>query len=117
MALEQRAEHAQAREQAFLFTELVEIYTDLAGKEIAAGEVEEASVTMKHLQHYADRIHAGLARDTKKVKDAEMILHTATFRLSQAMKMLSSDDKSSMEVTLHQLEKVHDELLAQVFAH
>ncbi len=115
--LQQRAEHAEAREQAFLFTQLVEICTDLAGKQIAAGDIDQASTTMKLLQHYADRIHAGLARDTKKVKNAEMILHLATFRLGQSLRSLSNDDKAPMETTLHQLEKVHDELLAQVFAH
>ena len=115
--LQQRAEHAEAREQAFLFTQLVEIYTDLAGKQIAAGDIDQAGTTMKLLQHFAERIHGGLARDTKKVKNAEMILHQATFRLGQSLRSLSSEDKMSMETTLHQLEKVHDELLAQVFAH
>ena len=82
--LEQRAEHAQAKEQAFLYTELVGFYTDLAGKEIAAGELDEASATIQHMQHCADRIHSGIARDTRKVKDAEMLLHTATFHLAQS---------------------------------
>jgi len=114
---EQRAEHAEAREQAFLYTELVQVYTQMAGKQIAAGEMDEANLTLKRIQHCAEKIHEGLARNTKKLKDTEMMLHMATYHLGQYMHTLSNDDKPTVESTLKQLDKVHDELLAQVFAH
>jgi len=114
---EQRAEHAEAREQTYLYTELVQVYILLAGKQIAAGEMDEANVTLKRIQHYAEKIHDGLAKNTKKLKDAEMMMHMATYHLNQYMHTLSNDDKPTIESTLKQLDKVHDELLAQVFAH
>jgi hypothetical protein len=115
--LEQRAEHAEAREQAFLYTELVQVYTQMAGKQMAAGDMDQANATLKQIQHFAEKIHGGLAKNTKKLKDAEMMLHMATYHLGEYMHFVSGDDKPVAESTLKQLNKVHDELLAQVFAH
>lgn len=115
--LEQRAEHAEAREQAYLFTELIQVYTTIAGKQVAAGELEQASTTLKHIQHCADMIHGGIAKNSKKLKDAEMMMHLAAYHLGQYMHSVSVDDVPAAESTLKQLNKVHDELLAQVFTH
>ena len=115
--LEQRAEHAIPREQCFLYTELVEIYTDTAARQLAAGEIEQASASLKRVQTFAGYIHMGLAKDSKRLKNAEMKVHSASFRLGQFLREVSTEDKPVIESTLKQLEKVHDELLAQVFAH
>ncbi len=115
--LEDRAEHAAAREQCFLYTELVHVYTQVAGKQMAAGEMEQASATLKRIQAFAARIHMGLAKDTKRLKNAEMLMHSTVRNLGEYMHHVSSDDKAVVESTLKQLDKVNDELLAQVFAH
>jgi hypothetical protein len=115
--LEQRAEHAEAREQAFLYTELVTFYTQLAGKQFAAGEYEQANASLKRIELFSQHIHNGLARNAKKLKDAEMMLHLASYHLGQYMRSLSQDDQTPVKSTLRQLDKVHDELLQQVFAH
>jgi hypothetical protein len=115
--LEQRAEHAEAREQAYLYTELVTIYTQLAGKQFAAGEYEQANASLKRIELFSQHIHSGLARNAKKLKDAEMMLHLASYHLGQYMRALSQDDQTPVKSTLKQLDKVHDELLQQVFAH
>jgi hypothetical protein len=115
--LEQRAEHASAREQCFLYTELVQGYTQVAGKQMAEGEMDQASATLKLVQSYATRIHVGLARDTKRLKNAEKMMHAAARSLGEYLHHVSIEDKAVVESTLKQLEKVNDELLAQVFAH
>ena len=115
--LESRAEHAAAREQCYLYTELVQAYIELAGHQISAGETEQAQASMKRVQAFADRAHAGMAKDSKRLKDAEMVVHAATYRLEQAMHAVSDEDKAVFETTMKQLNKVHEELLAQVFAH
>lgn len=115
--LEQRAEHASAREQCFLYTELVEGYTLVAGKQMADGDMDRASATLKLVQGYATRIHMGLARDTKRLKNAEKMMHAASRSLGEYLHHVSLEDKAVVESTLRQLEKVNDELLAQVFAH
>jgi hypothetical protein len=115
--LEMQAERASAREQAFLYTELVQVYTQVAGLQMAAGEVEKLNATLKRIEHFAERIHDGLAHNTRKLKDAEMMMHAASYRLRQSMHLMSSEDQQLVVATIHRLDKVHDELLTQVFAH
>lgn len=115
--LEQRAEHAEAREQAFLYTELVHAYTQMAGKQMADGDMEHAGATLKRIEHYTALIHTGLARDTRKLKDAEMMMHSASFRLKQCLRAASNEDQPAIASTIKELDRVHEELLAQVFAH
>jgi len=114
---EQNAEHAEAREQTYLYTQLVHAYTSLAGKQMADGNMDEANLSLKHIEHFAHMIHAALAKDTKKLKDAELLMQSAAFRLGQCLRMVSSDDKPAVEATLHQLNSLNDEMLAQVFSH
>lgn len=115
--LEERADHANPREQCFLYTELVHAYTEVAGQQMASGDMDQASVTLRRIQHFAERIHIGLARDTKRLKNTEILMHTASHHLGQYLRLVSSDDKLIVQSTLKQLDKVNDELLAQVFAH
>ncbi len=115
--LQSRAEHAAAREQCYLYTELVQAYIDLAGHQVSLGETEQALASMKRVQAFADRAHAGLAKDSKRLKDAEIVVHAATYRLEQAMHAVSDEDRAVFEATMKQLNKVHEELLSQVFAH
>jgi hypothetical protein len=115
--METRADHAGAREQCYLYTELVQVYTEVAGRQMAAGEMEKANTTLTRIQHFVALIHAALAKDTKHVKDAEKMVHMATYHLDQYMHRVSSDDKTVVESTKKDLDKLHEELLTQVFTH
>ena len=116
-ALKQRASEAKPREQCFLYTELVQAMTQKAGQELSDGDTEDAAATLKQINKYAHLIHLNVARDTKRLKNAEMIMHTATYRLAQYMHLVSGDDQAVVKDTLKQLNQVNDELLTQVFAH
>jgi hypothetical protein len=116
-ALELRASEAKPREQCFLYTELVHVMTQKAGKELSDGDTEQATMTLKQIDTYAHLIHLNVARDTKRLKNAEMLMHNATYRLAQYMHLVSSDDQVVVKDTLKQLNQVNDELLSQVFAH
>jgi hypothetical protein len=115
--LELRASQANPREQCFLYTELVHTMTAKAGKEISDGEIEQAAVTLKKVNLYAHLIHINLARDTKRLKNAEMLMHNTTYRLAQYMHLVSGEDKATVQDTLKQLDQVNDEILTQVFKH
>lgn len=115
--LEVRAEHAQPNEQAFLFAELVHDYVEVAGKQVAAGEMEEATATLQRVQTFADRIHNGLGKSSKRIKNAEMLMHLATYRLTELMHIISVEDNVLIQATFKQLDRLHDELLQQVFSH
>ena len=114
--LEQRALQASPREQCFLYTELVHSMTELAGKQMIDGDVDHASATLKRVEHYAHLIHLNLARDAKRLKNAEMLMHHTTHRLGDYMHAASGDDRVVLQATLKQLNQVQDEILTQVFA-
>jgi len=115
--LELRASQANPREQCFLYTELVHTMTEKAGKEIADGDTEQAQATFKQIDRYAHLIHMNLANDTKRLKNAELLMHHTTYRLAEYLHLVSGDDKATVQATLKQLDQVNDELLNQVFNH
>ena len=115
--LEQRAQQAHPREQCFLYTELVHVMTEIAGKEMLDGNVEQASAMLKRVEHYAQLIHLGLADDTKRLKNAEQLMQHTTYRLNGLLRAASSEDRETLKATLKQLDQVQDELLTQVFKH
>ena len=115
--LEQRASDAKPREQCFLYTELIHVMTEKAGKEISDGDTDQAAATLKQIDKYAHLIHLNLARDTKRLKSAEMLMHNTTYKLGQYLHLVSGDDQKIVKDTLKQLDQVNDELLTQVFSH
>jgi len=115
--LEQRAEQANPREQCFLYTELVSAMTEVAGKQLQDGDIDRASATLKKVSEFAQKIHMNLARDTKRLKNAEMLMHRTTYRLNEFLHNASTEDKPTLEAALKQLSQVQTELLTQVFSH
>ena len=115
--LEQRARDAKPREQCFLYTELVHTMTEMAGKEISDGETEQATSTLKKVDQYAHLIQINLARDTKRLKDAQVLMHHTTYKLAQYLHLVSDNDKQTVQDTLKQLNQVNEDLLTQVFQH
>jgi hypothetical protein len=115
--LEQRALQAKPREQCFLYTELVHAMTAKAGKELSDGDADEAAATLKQVNRYAHLIHMNLAHDTKRLKDAQLLMNRTTYHLAQYLHLVSADDQQTVKDTLKQLDQVNDELLSQVFQH
>ena len=116
-SLESRVLTANPREQCFLYTELVHKMTEQAGKQIVAGDDVAASATLKKIEHYAQMIHMHLANDTKRLKNAEMLMRHTTMRLTAFLHISSGDDREVVKSTLARLDVVQEELLTQVFQH
>jgi hypothetical protein len=115
--LELRAQQAGPRDQCFLYTELVHTMTEIAGKQMLNGDVDKASDTLKKVSHYAQLIHMDLASNSKRIKNAEMLMHHTTYRLAEYLHKASGEDQDTLKLTLKQLDKVHEELLAEVMKH
>jgi hypothetical protein len=115
--LEERANQASPREQCFLYAQIVHTMTEQAGQQIASGDTEQAAVTLKQVNHYARLLHLNIARNAKRLKDAEELIHNTTYRLAECLHLVSGPDKATVQETLKQLDQVNDELLTQVFAH
>jgi hypothetical protein len=115
--LELKAQQAGPRDQCFLYTELVHTMTEIAVRQMLDGDIDKASDTLKKVNHYAQLIHIDLAGNSKRIKNAEMLLHHTTYRLGEYLHKASAEDQDNLKATLKQLDKVHDELLAEVFKH
>lgn len=115
--MELRAEQANPRDQCYLYTQLVHTMTEMAVKEMADGEDDQASATLKQINRYAHLIQVNLEQNTKRLKNAEMLMHHTTLRLAQALHLASEDDRTTVQATLKQLDLVQDQILDQVFNH
>ena len=114
-ALHVKADQAHPRDRCFLYAELVSQMTDLAGEQFNSGESGQASQTLQLVQRYAEKIHTGVTDDSKKLRDAELLIRRASFRLKGILSAATYEDRPALEVTLEQLKEVQSELLIQVF--
>jgi phage terminase large subunit len=71
----------------------------------------------KQVNQFAHLIQVNLANDTKRLKNAEILMHHTTYRLAEFLHLVSGEDKATVQATLKQLDQVNDELLTQVFNH
>lgn len=115
--LEIRAQQANPRDQCFLYAELVHTMTEMAAKQLLDGDTDAASATLKQVEHYAQLIHLGLANDTKRLKNTEMLMHHTAYRLGDLIRVASSEDRPVLNATLKHLDQVQTEILLQVFNH
>ena len=115
--LELRAQQANPRDQCFLYTELVHVMTEMAGKEMLNGDVDQATASLKKVNAYAKLIHMDMTSNSKRLKNAEELMHHTSYRLGEYLHKASNEDRDTLQATLKQLDQVHDELLAQVFKH
>ncbi|HEX3435538.1 MAG TPA: hypothetical protein VHT24_02145 [Pseudacidobacterium sp.] len=117
LMLEAKADHASPKEQCFLYAQIVHDMTEIAGQEFSAGDFAHASQTLKVMQGYAEKIHMGMADDTHKLKNAEILMRHTAFRLNEILHSASLEDRPTLESTLKQLDQVQSELMMQVFKH
>ena len=117
LLLETKADQASPKEQCFLYAEIVHDMTEIAGQELSSGDYTHASQTLNSVRSYAQKIHMGMAEDTKKLKNAEILMRHTAFRLNEILHNASLDDRPTLESTLKQLDQVQSELMLQVFKH
>jgi hypothetical protein len=114
-ALQAKADQAQPRDRCFLYAELVSQMTDLAGQQFNSGDSGQASETLRLVQRYAEKIHMGVADNSKKLRDAELLVQRTSFRLKGILSGASYEDRPALEVTLKQLNEVQVQLMMQIF--
>lgn len=115
--MELRAQQANPRDQCFLYTELVHTMTNVAIKQIASGDDDKASTTLQQINRYAHLIETSLLKNTKKLKNAEILMDRTTAHLTEALHLTSGEQRNNVQATLKQLDGVQNQLLNQVFSH
>jgi hypothetical protein len=67
------------------------------------------------VQRYAEKIHVGVADDSRKLKDAELLMRRTSSRLKSILSGALYEDRPALEVTLKQLNQVQAQLMMQGF--
>jgi hypothetical protein len=114
-ALELKASQAQPREQCFLYAELVHEMIEFSSAQYAAGEIDKADETLKHVGVFAQKIHMTVANDEKRLKNAQILLRHTAFRLNELLHNSAMEDRPLMEQTLSAVNRVQTETMLQVF--
>ena len=113
--MEQRVELADQREQCYLYAEVLHGLTELAGRQIASSQFEEATATIRQMDLVANKLHAASARDARRLKNVEQLLEHTTHRFKDVVRAVSLEDRTAMQRTLSRLDALHTEVLAKVF--
>jgi hypothetical protein len=115
LMLEQKADAAAARDQCYLYSEVLGTLTELEGKQVDAGD-PKASETLAHMERIVEKMKRAEVQDAKRLKNAEVLLEHATRRLGDMLHLARGEERAAMKATLDHLNRVHDEVLALVFA-
>jgi DNA polymerase III delta prime subunit len=114
-ALAAKAEQATPKDRCYLYAELVSAMTAKASQQLNAGDNTAADATLKTIREYTSRIHADITNNSKKLKDAQIMMRYTVFRLKDLMKSASLDDQPAFETTLKQLDQVQSQMMLAVF--
>ena len=114
-ALATKASLASPKDQCFLYAELVHRMTELAGRQLSDGQ--DPAATLRAVRDYTQKIHLGETKDSKRLKNAQILMEHTAFRLNEYLHSAALDDRPVLETTLKNLNQVQNELMMQVFRH
>ena len=114
-ALAAKAEQATPKDRCYLYAELVSAMTELAGQQMNAGNTSDASASLKAIQNYTAKIHTDLTGNSRKLKDAQIMMRRTAFRLKELMMNASLSDQPTFQSTLAELDKVQSQMMLTVF--
>jgi hypothetical protein len=114
-SLQAKADQAQPKDRCFLYAMLVNQMTNLAGQQFDSDDPGQASETLKLVQRYLENIQTGVTGDSRKVKEAELLIRRSSFQLRNILRESSLENQLAMETTLKELNQVQEQLMTQVF--
>ena len=115
LMMENQADHAKPREQCYLYTELVNALTDMAARQVAAGDDENAGKTVGRIADVVAKLQRTVERDARKLKDSEKILSESARKLHDLSRIASGGERDEMRATLSKLDAAHNKVLNLVF--
>ncbi len=116
LQMEQRADAAQPRDQCYMFAEVLHGLTELAGREIAAGDDQDANTTLTHIDSVAAKMQKASGTNAKRLKNAEMLLEHITRRLTDMVHVASAEQRSVTQATLARVNQLHTQVLDVIFS-
>ncbi len=114
-SLEQRAGQAPAREQCYLYAQLVHEMVEYSASQYASGDVNKATHMLHRTSQFTHKIRVFLAGNSKQLKDTQILLRRTGFLLKDLLHSSSSEDRPLVLETLAQLNQVEDDAMMHVF--
>lgn len=114
-ALQARINQAQPREQCYLYAELLHQMTEFSMRQYALGNTDKANDLLKQIQQISHKVHLSVAENDKRLKNAEILLRRAAFRLNEMLHSSSYEDRPLVQETLAQVSRAENEAMLQVF--
>ncbi|HTW45793.1 MAG TPA: hypothetical protein VMD58_09625 [Acidobacteriaceae bacterium] len=114
-ALAAKAEQAVPKDRCYLYARLVSAMAWKASRQLNAGDDAAATATLKAIRSYTAKIHTDITEHSKKLRDAQIMMDRASFRLKELMKSSSLDDQQAFATTLNQLNQVQSQMMLTVF--
>ncbi|MGA8041268.1 MAG: hypothetical protein WCA37_00555 [Terracidiphilus sp.] len=113
-ALEARIEQAPPRDQCFLYADLVHKVTEFSARAYAAGDIEKSNAMLVRVQQLARKVHLSMGENDKRLKNAEILLRHAAYRLKEMLHATTYEDRPLVEEALTQVNQVDTEAMMQV---
>ena len=114
-SLEQRAAQAPANEQCYLYARLVHEMIEYSASRYASGDVKKATGMLQSTKQFIHKIRIVLTRNSKKLKDTQILLRRTAFRLTELLHSSNYEDRPLVQEMLAQLNQIQDDAMMQVF--
>jgi hypothetical protein len=114
-ALAAKAEQATPKDRCYLYAQLVSAMTELTSQQMNSGDSSDASASLKAIQNYTAKIHVDLSGNSRKLKDAQIMMRRTAYRLKELMMNASLNDQPAFQSTLAQLDQVQSQMMLAVF--
>lgn len=114
-SLELRAAQAPARDQCYLYAELVRKTVEYSARQYASGDVQKAAGNLKRAQKFARQFRTMLTGNVKRLKRAQFLLRRAAFRLTDLLHASRYEDRSLIKETLVQVDRAEQDAMTQIF--
>ncbi len=102
-------------EQCYLYAQFVNEMIEYSAYRYSNGETEKADEMLKSSQKFARRVHALLAGNTKKLKEAPILLRHAAFGRTDVLHAGNYDDRSLVKETSAQVDQTQQDAMLQLF--
>jgi hypothetical protein len=112
-----KAQHAGLRDQCYLYAKLVHDGTEAAAQDMASGDREQAAHMLVAVEGYASALNDAMVENTKKLKEAEILLRESAFHLRSAMLASTLEDRPAIASALKSIEAAESKTMIAVFAH
>ena len=113
--LKEHARTAKPAEATLANARVVQQEVAIADQLFKDNDVDKGQAAVDDAVRYAELAGTALHKDSKHLKEAEIILREAGRRLEEIRRTLAYDDQAPVQKAEDRLEKIRRDLLAQMF--